>query len=272
MGVRQDVGGGRTGLGQEGGVCFVGPGDELSKITAGADGFDRRRRGHPERRVVVLGGQSGHPVALELGKARGRDEKRKGQVGILKLARREIKKLHVPQRRLDDLLFLVRGQPAHSLQTKAVWRPGRSMEERRQYFVVAIGRRPGQGHGPLPLPGRPSRNSPLSRRSLSYKKGPGGVFELVLRPGIEIGRLDEEDDRRSHLPGQRTDLLVQPAELLKPLGGEAPDQEFQVPGIDGQADLPLCGQADHVTGILLGPALKQGVVLGVPGKLSIFII
>src|SRR4030042_2004961 len=73
-------------------------------------------------------------------------------------------------------------------------------------------------------------------------------------------------------PAQRTALLVQPAELLKPLGGEAPDQELQVPGIDGQADLPLCGQADHVTGILLGPALTQGVVLGVPGKLSIFII
>ena len=234
---------------------FVRPVDDVQEFLFGPGLADRRRDGDAERGIVALPGQGGHPVPLELGEARRRQDEVVDEIGVLEFPRREIVELHPREGPADEVLAGGRPGLFGPGETVLIRKPRDRMEQGGDDAGVPVGGGSGQDDAPSSASAFP--DAPFAGRRRPAR---GGRGQVLIGLGVERARLGEQDDGRRDLLGQLVEPGVERPDLGQPARGEAADEELEAAGVGRQAELALGGQADDIAGVLLGPAVEDGVV------------
>ncbi len=240
-----------------------GPADDVGEFAPHPRLDDRGRRRHAQDRVIVLDGQGGHAMPLELGEGRGGEDQLESQVGVLELAGREVVELHPLEDGQEHRPPAPRGHPAGIGQARAQGAARDRVEESGQNAVISVGSRGRQADGRL-LPSLRPAAAPAG----AFRR-PGLLRQRAVRLGVERGGLGEEDDRRGRSARRFEKARPQGPDFGQRMGGEAADHQLQVAGVDRHTQLALGGQADDIAGVLLGPPLQQRLLLGIRGRLRV---
>jgi len=200
-------------------------------------------------------------VPLELREARCAHDEVELQVRVFEFPQRRIPGLHAAEGGLEETRPFLGREGRRGLQALRHGKPGGGVKQGGGDPGVRIGGRPHQADL-LRGPGSRCDPRPVEDR-------PGDRPEIVPRQAVECRGLRVADERGRDAPRRAVELPAVLPGLLERVGREAPEHELEVPRVERHAELGLRGEAQHVAGVLLGPALQHGAVGGDGGKLPV---